>query len=139
MRLEKVMKGVPSHLKPDAITNQRSSSGKPCFARSCSVLVRDWREWNWPLEDNAVGVKCNLRFIQKPILTNAISTQQSRKNNLTMVEKSHLRYQNLSFLNIQFRRLMMSWKWLGLSLFSKGSIERLEKLVTQKLFLWHSD
>jgi hypothetical protein len=133
------MKGVPSHLKPDAITNQRSSSGKPCFARNCSVLVRDWQKWNWPLDDNAVGVKCNLRFIQKPILTNAISTQQSRKNNLTMVEKSHLRYQNISFLNIQFRRLMISWKWLGLSLFSKGNIEQLEKLVTQKLFLWHSD
>ena len=135
MRLGKVMKGVPSHLKPDAITNQRSCSEKPCFARNCSVLVRDWRKWNWPLEDNAVVVKCNLRFIQKPILTNAISTQQSRKNNLTMIEKSHLRYQNLSFLNIEFRRLMISWKWLGLSLFSKGNIEQIEKLVTQKLFL----
>jgi len=30
MRLGKVMKGVPSHLKPDAITNQRSSSEKLC-------------------------------------------------------------------------------------------------------------
>ena len=41
MRLGKVKKGVPSHLKPDAITNQRSRSEKPCFARNCSVLVRD--------------------------------------------------------------------------------------------------
>jgi len=55
------------------------------------------------------------------------------ENNLTMVEKSHLQYQNLSFLNIQFRRLMMSWKWLGLSLFSKGNIEQIRKVSHTKI------
>jgi len=50
------MKGVPANLKPDAITNHRSSSGKPCFARNCSVLVNDWRKMKLTMGDNGVSM-----------------------------------------------------------------------------------
>jgi len=35
------------------------------------------------------------------------------RNNLTMVEKSHLQYLSLNFLKFKFRRLKRRWEWLG--------------------------
>jgi len=56
MRLGKVTKGSPSNLKPDAITNHRSSSRRPCFARNCNVLVSDWQKIILTMGDNGVYI-----------------------------------------------------------------------------------